>query len=154
LNHLPADLAYMREAALKLAAKEALKLAGEKPHEPEHLMAFTRVLLESEENEIRRAKLKLAQQQFDYEMSVALIDELPHLRSYLCTVGNDESLSHEEKMKRTQAILFGMDDPKAILKGKYTTTFTGRPPEEPVAGDSPATPSSDSGAASGASKQS
>jgi hypothetical protein len=149
LNSLPVSIADLREAAVKLAGKEALKLAGEKPHEPGHLMAFTRVLLESEENDLRRAKLKLAQQQFDYEMATALIDELPRLRSYLITVGHDDSLSHEEKMKRTHSILFGMDDPKAILKGKYTTSFTGRPPEEPAAGVPPDPPSSDFGAASG-----
>ena len=118
LNSLPVSIADLREAAVKLAGKEALKLAGEKPHEPEHLMAFTRVLLESEENDLRRAKLKLAQQQFDYEAMAASTEELPQFRAHLMKVSEDDSLTEMEKLERVRAIMFGKDDPKKIVNGR------------------------------------
>ena len=117
LNELPVDVASLREAAVKLAGKSALKLAGEKPHDMDHLVAFTRLLLESEENEIRRGRLKLAQQQFDYEAMAASIAELPQFRAHLIKVSEDDSLTEMEKLERVRAIMFGKDDPEKITNG-------------------------------------
>ncbi len=110
LNELPVNVASLREAAIKLVGKAVLKLASEKPQELEALAAFTKLLLASEDNEIRRGRLQLARQYFDYEAKAASLKELPHWRSYLCQVARDTALNHEEKMKRVQAILFGWDE--------------------------------------------
>ena len=118
LNDLPVNVADLREAAVKLVGKAVLKLAGEKPEELEQLVSFTKLLLDSEDNDIRRSRLKLAQQYFDYEATTASIKEWPHLRSYLAVIGNDTSLSHDEKIKRVRAILFGWDRAKSGVNGQ------------------------------------
>jgi hypothetical protein len=118
LNDLPISVASLREAAVKLVGKAVLKLASEKPEELEYLVSFTKLLLESEDNDIRRSRLKLAQRYFDYEATAASVKELPHLRAYLEVVGDDASLSHDEKLKRVQAILFGWDRSKADVNGQ------------------------------------
>jgi hypothetical protein len=118
LNVLPVNVASLREAAVKLVGKAVLKLAGEKPEELEQLVSFTKLLLESEDNDLRRSRLKLAEKYFDYEATAASIKELPHLRAYLDVVGNDASLNHDEKIERVKAILFGWDRSKADENGQ------------------------------------
>jgi hypothetical protein len=118
LNDLPVSVASMREAAVKLVGKAVLKLASEKPEELEHLVSFTKLLLESEDNDLRRSRLKLAQQYFHFEATAASLKELPQLRAYLDVVGGDTSLNHEEKIKRVQAILFGWDRSKSDVYGQ------------------------------------
>jgi hypothetical protein len=118
LNDLPVNVASLREAAVKLVGKAALKLASEKPEELEHLVSFTKLLLESEDNDLRRSRLKLAQQYFHFEATAASLKELPQLRAYLDVVGGDTSLNHEEKIKRVQAILFGWDRSKSDVYGQ------------------------------------
>ena len=112
LNDLPVEVASLREAAVKLVGKAVLKLAGEKPEELEQLVAFTKLLLVSEDNDLRRSRLKLAEKYFDYEATAASIKELPQLRAYLDVIGDDASLSHEEKLKRVHAVLFGWNGSK------------------------------------------
>lgn len=107
LNGLPVSVTDLREAAVKLVGKAALKLAGERPEELEHLVAFTKLLLTSEDNDLRRSRLKLAEKYFDYEATAAAQKELPRLRAYLEVIGDDTSLSHDEKIQRVSAILFG-----------------------------------------------
>ena len=118
LNDLPVNVADLREAAVKLVGKAVLKLAGEKPEELEQLVSFTKLLLDSEDNDIRRSRLKLAQQYFDYEATAAANKELPQMRAYLEVIGNDTSLSHDEKIKRVRAILFGWDRAKSGVDGQ------------------------------------
>jgi hypothetical protein len=118
VNATPISTASLREAAVKLAGKSALKLAGEKPNDMDHLVAFTRLLLESEENEIRRGRLKLAQQQFDFTAMAASIEELPQFRAHMLTVSDDDSLTEMEKLERIRAIMWGKDDPKKIANGR------------------------------------
>jgi hypothetical protein len=107
LNFLPVSTDNLRTAAVKLVGKAALKLAGEKPEELEQLASLTKLLLASEDNDIRRARLKLAEQYFHFEATAASVDELPKVRAYLDVIGGDTSLSHDEKIKRAQMILFG-----------------------------------------------
>jgi len=107
LNELPVSIANLREAAVKLVGKAVLKLASEKPEELETLASFTELLLASEENEIRRSRLQLARQCFDYDPTAASLEDLPRLRPYLDVVGEDESLSQDEKIGRVKDILFG-----------------------------------------------
>jgi len=118
VNALPVSVASLRDAAVKLVGKAVLKLAGERPEELEQLVSFTKLLLESEDNDIRRSRLRLAERYFDYEATAASVKELPHLRAYLEVVGNDASLSHGEKMQRVHAILFGWDRAKAGVNGQ------------------------------------
>jgi hypothetical protein len=109
LNELPVSTDSLRGAAVKLVGKAVLKLASEKPAELEQLASLTRLLLESEDNDIRRPRLKLAERYFDYEATAASLKELPQLRAYLAVIGDDTSLSHDEKIKRVHAILYGWD---------------------------------------------
>jgi hypothetical protein len=118
LNDLPVSADSLREAAVKLVGKAVLKLASEKPDQVEQLVSFTKLLLESEDNDIRRSRLKLAQQYFDYEATAASLKEWPHLRAFLAVVGDDASLSHDEKIKRVRAILFGWDRAKLGVDGQ------------------------------------
>jgi len=118
LNDLPVSVASLREAAVKLVGKAVLKLAGEKPEELEQLVSFTKLLLDSEDNDIRRSRLKLAQQYFDYEATAASHKEWPHLSAYLAVIGDDASLSHDEKIERVRAILFGWNRSKGGVNGQ------------------------------------
>jgi hypothetical protein len=118
LNDLPVSVASLREAAVKLVGKAVLKLAGEKPEELGQLVSFTKLLLESEDNDLRRSRLKLAEKYFDYEATAASIKELPHLRAYLDVIVDDASLNHDEKVERVRAILFGWDRSKAGVNGQ------------------------------------
>ncbi len=118
LNDLPVSVACLREAAVKLVGKSVLKLAGEKPEELEQLVSFTKLLLESEDNDLRRSRLKLAEKYFDYEATAASIKELPHLRAYLDVIADDASLNHDEKIERVRTILFGWDRSKAGGNGQ------------------------------------
>ena len=56
LNELPVSVDSLRTAAMKLVGKTVLKLASEKPEEVEQLASFTKLLLESEGNDLRRAR--------------------------------------------------------------------------------------------------
>jgi hypothetical protein len=107
VNDLPVSVVSLREAAMKLVGKAILKLASEKPEKLEELVPFTRLLLESEENEIRRSRLKLAEQYFDYEATAAWIKELPHMGAYVDIIGDDACLTHDEKIRRMRAVLYG-----------------------------------------------
>jgi hypothetical protein len=109
LNDLPINTGELRSALIKLIGKAAFKLVNEKPEHLSELVSVTQLLLDSEEIEIRRGRLKLAQQYFDYEATAASIKELPQMRSYLSVISKDTSLSHEQKMERVRAILFGWD---------------------------------------------
>jgi len=117
LNALPVSVADLREAAVKLVGKTALTLAAERPEQVEALVAAARLLLESEDNEIRRARLRLAERQLDYEATAASQKELPHLRAHLADVGGNAALSEEEKHQRVHAILFGPFRPTAHGSG-------------------------------------
>ena len=122
LNDLAVKTDDLRTAAVKLVAKATLDLAVEQPEQVEQLASLTKLLLWSEDNDLRRSRLKLAQQYFDYEATAASLTELPQLRAYLKVVGDDASLSHDEKIKRVQAILFGWDRSKSAANGQATST--------------------------------
>jgi hypothetical protein len=107
LNDLPISVASLREAAVKLVGKAALNLATEKPEQLEQLVSFTKLLLESEDTDIRRSRLTLAQRCFDYAATAASQKDLPQLRAYMEVIDDDTTLSHDEKLKKVHAILYG-----------------------------------------------
>ena len=67
------------------------------------------MLLDSEDIDIRRARLRLAEKCFDLEATAASPDDLPQLRSYLKVMGGDSKLTQDERMQRIHAILFGCE---------------------------------------------
>jgi hypothetical protein len=81
----------------------------EKPEDMEGLIQLTRVLLESEENEIRLRKVKLEERYYDFEANTMCAKELEKVRAYLRAVGDNENLSPEEKQERVIELLFGKD---------------------------------------------
>ena len=113
LNDLPGSTDSLRIAAVKLVGKAALKLAGEQPEQLGQLTALTRLLLENEDTEIRRARLRLAEKCYDHEAMAAAQKDMPQLRSYLRMMAADKSLSPEERIKRLKATLFGEDQAKS-----------------------------------------
>ena len=122
LNELPVDVATLREAAVKLVGKAVLKLAGEKPEELEQLVSFTKLLLESESNDIRRSRVRLAEQYFHYEATAAYEKDLPHFKAHVDVIANDASLSYDEKLKRIKACFDRLVDdskPNGIEPGKF-----------------------------------
>lgn len=107
LNALPVSTASLRNAAVKLVGKSAITLAAERPEQVEQLVSAVKVMLDSEQNEIRRGRLALAEKYFDFEATAAAAKELPQLRSYLKLISDDASLSHEAKLARANEILYG-----------------------------------------------
>jgi len=96
----------MRTAAIKLVAKTTLKLACERPEQLKELESLAKILLLSEDNDIRRARLKLEQQYFQYEAAVAASAELPGMASLLLQIEEDEALNEEAKLEKVHALLY------------------------------------------------
>ena len=117
LNALPVSIASLREAAIKLTGNAILKLAAEKPDQPQQWVPLTNLLLESERNDIRRSRLQLAQCYFDYEATAASQKELPRVRSYLAAIGYNPSLTEDEKIARTVELLFPKDHSRSSGSG-------------------------------------
>jgi len=106
VKDLPLNVSIMREALAKLLYKAVLKRAIEKPEEVEQLAALTKLVLDSEDNDIRSRRLELAQRWFHDEATVAARKDLPQLTAYMSAISDDASLSHEEKLSRVHAILY------------------------------------------------
>jgi hypothetical protein len=114
LIDLPVSTDNLRKAAVKLVGKIVLKLAVAKPEQVEQVVFLTKLLLASEENDLRRERLKLARQYFHFEATAASLDELPKIRAYLDVIAtNDAGLSHDEQIKRVKMILFGWKNYKS-----------------------------------------
>jgi hypothetical protein len=118
LNNLLVSETSLRMAALKLVGKAVLKLASEKPEQVEQLASLTRLLLDSDDNDIRRSRLKLAERYFEYEATAAAQKDMPQLRAYLAVIADNTNLSHDEKIERVQAILYGWDRAKTDMNGQ------------------------------------
>ena len=108
----------LRAAAVKLVAKAVLQLVSEQPDRLEELASLTRLLLDSEDNDIRRGRLKLAEKCFDYDATASAQKGLPQLRAYLDLIGDDAALSHDEKIERVHAILFGWGRERPSVNGE------------------------------------
>ena len=107
INGSVGEVVDFKEAALKLVGMLALKVTGDKPGDVKQLAACTKLLLANEQNQLRRDRLKLAKQRFEFEGTVAAEADVPRVRAYLEAVREDPDLSHEEKMKRMRNFLFG-----------------------------------------------
>ena len=106
---MPVKTEALRAGAVKLLAKNAMALGVERPEDVEGLVSLTKVLLESEENEIRLRKVRLEERYYDFESNAMCAKELEKVRGYLRTVGDNEYLSAEEKQERVIGLLFGRD---------------------------------------------
>jgi hypothetical protein len=118
LNALPVSAESLRAAALKLVGKAVLRLVSEQPGRLDQLASLTRLLLDSEDNDIRRGRLRLAERCFDYDAIADSQKDLPQLRAYLAVIGEDTSLSHDEKINRVHAILYGWDRARTGANGQ------------------------------------
>jgi hypothetical protein len=107
LGAIPARTKEMRETAVKLLAKSAVRLATERPEDLKDLMVLTRLLLLGEENEIRLRRVKLEERFYDLEANAAGARELEKVRAYLRTVMENEDLTNDEKQERVVQLLFG-----------------------------------------------
>jgi hypothetical protein len=116
LNSLGVDGNTLRAAVMKLVGKAALNVACEKPEDAEQLASLAQVLLEAEQNDLRRGRLELAERCFDYEKTVESLADLPKFRAYVQAITNNPRLSEVQKIKRIQAILFHWE--KTLRKEK------------------------------------
>jgi hypothetical protein len=107
LNILPVNVEELRSAVIKILAKTTLKLATETPDDLSQLMSLVKLLLDSEENDLRRERLKLAEKCFDYDAIAACQKEWPHHKAALEAIGNDASLSYDEKIEKVKKMFFG-----------------------------------------------
>lgn len=114
LNGLGVDANTLRAAVLKLVGKAALNLASEKPEELEQLASLSQILLDAEQNDLRRGRLELAERCFDYERTVESLDDMPQFRAYLEAIWDNKRLSHDQKVRRVKAFLFHWE--KAVRK--------------------------------------
>jgi hypothetical protein len=115
LNSLPVKMDDIRKAISKVLGCAVLQMAGEQPENVEQLVEIAsafNVLLKSEENDIRRARLELAEKYFDLEKASAFQEELPQVRAQFMAISRDANLSDKEKKKRLQELLFGPDHSK------------------------------------------
>jgi hypothetical protein len=109
LGAVGADTGDMREMAVKLLAKNAVTLATVKPEDVEGLSALTKVLLASEENEIRLRRVKLDERYFDFEANTRCAEDLKKVRAYLVALRDNEYLSEEDGERLTHQLLFGKE---------------------------------------------
>ncbi len=109
LAAVPARKEDMREAAVKMLAQKAVVLATEKPEDVDKLMSVTKVLLDSEENDIRLRRVKLEERYYDLESNAACAKELQTVRSYLKALGENEYLDEKEKIDLVLKLLYGKD---------------------------------------------
>jgi len=109
LSTMPASTEDLRTATVKLVAKSAVKLAMEKPEELKGLLPLARVLLESEQNEIRLRRVKLEERYYDFHANARCAKDLEKVRAYLNAVGDNEHLNAKEKHERVIELLFGRD---------------------------------------------
>src|SRR5579863_7865868 len=116
LNMMPGSADGLRTAAVKLAGKAVLKAAAEEPEQVEKLALLTRILLESERNELRRERLRLSERMFQFEATAACEPELPLIRARLKSIGDDPSLKEEEKLVRIHQVMFGRAPAKDLLE--------------------------------------
>jgi len=84
-----------RNAALKLVGNIALRVAREKPEEIEQLASLTGLLLQAEQNDLRRGRLQFAQRSLDCEATVATEEESP--RACPEAVQDDASLEQQRE---------------------------------------------------------
>jgi len=119
LNGLPVKVDSLRNASMKLIGHFALKQAIEKPGQLEPLMALTKLLLESRQNDLRQGRFKLAEQYFHYEATAASRKDLPQLGAYLKAIQEDDSLNAEAKLEKVKQLLYpgGRSKPGAEEKG-------------------------------------
>jgi hypothetical protein len=118
-NKLPVNTDELRAAAMKLVAKAVLKLAIEKPDDLQQLASLTKLLLDSEKNDIRRSRLKLAEKYFDIDTFAAAQKDFPRIKAYLRWAEGDPLLNNEEKMNRVGEALFGTSWPKMKSEPEY-----------------------------------
>ncbi len=112
LNDLHLNLTSLREALVKLAAKTAFSLVTEKPDALRPAVPLIKLLFASEAIGIRRSRLRLAQTRFGHDATAASLKELPNLRACLKALEDDTDLTHDEKIDRVRAVLYGWGSPK------------------------------------------
>lgn len=100
------DTDAMRAAAIKLVAKTTLKLACERPEQLKELESLAKILLMSEDNDIRRGRLQLEMEQLQQEASEDVGGELPKLARLLVKIEEDDDLTEQAKMAKVHDLLF------------------------------------------------
>jgi hypothetical protein len=118
LNGLGITVPRLREAALKLVGKAALKVATEKPAEVQQLVSFTKLLLESEAHDIQRERQKLAEKHFQLSESAAARKQEPRSTSLLDILENAGGMTIKEKLNHSEHVLSGRGSEKPAPTGK------------------------------------
>lgn len=122
----PASTEAMRVAALKLLARSMLKMACERPNQVRELTMLAKILLHSQDNDIRLGWLKIKQDQIQAETIAAVRKELPTLGAMLLKIEHDDRSSPEGRLEKVRALLF--PDSPAIAAVPTAEV----PPETPI----------------------
>jgi hypothetical protein len=105
------DTNSIRAAAMKLIAKTTLQLACERPEQLKDVGYMAKVLLASEDNDIRRGRLKLAEQRLRHNDTKDIKGEIPKLARLLVAIEEDDNLTDDAKLGKVHALLF----PKSVI---------------------------------------
>jgi hypothetical protein len=112
INNLPVNTESLRKSAVKLVGKAALMLAAERPPAIQELESLNKVLLASEDNDLRRERLHLAVRAFEYQVMVSAREELPKLAAYMEVIYENPNLSEDDRL----GMLIGKLFPKGRVK--------------------------------------
>ena len=113
VNDVFGSVEGMRQATIKILAKSAVSMAVDKPGAVEQLLPLARVLLESEENEIRLRRVRREEQQFEYGAAMANHKPMEKVRAFVASIVDNQHISQEEKNKQVAELkkdLFGKAD--------------------------------------------
>jgi hypothetical protein len=118
LNGIGITAPRLREAALKLVGKAALKVATEKPTEVQQLVSLTKLLLESDAHDIQRERQKLAENHFQLSQGAASRKNEPHSRSLPDMLGNNDGKTITKKFMHPENVLSGVSSEKPVATGE------------------------------------
>lgn len=115
VNNVYGTTREMREATVKMLAAQAVRRATEKSESLGNLLALSKTLLSSEENEIRLRRVKLEEQTLDFKFAMAGSDQVLKVKQWLQKVQKDrqmKSSDKEEQIRNVKEYLFGSDKPE------------------------------------------
>lgn len=106
-NNSPVKVEDLRAAALKLVGNALMNLEGPKKEQLEQLNSLSRLLLDSEHNELQRQRVQLNERWIDFKEAAAAEEEAPHVCARINRIVADTNLSHDEKIERGLTVIFG-----------------------------------------------
>jgi hypothetical protein len=102
VNGSKADVAKIRDAALKVIAKRLLNLAMDNG-DPKELTALGKLLADAEKRDLQRQRLKLAREKYEFNAARAALKQLPLMNE----LKEDELDRQDDRMQAMRMRLCG-----------------------------------------------